>query len=280
MLTPQPTKSFHKHERPFITMTIGLLSKRLLATYPPQRPLILMYHSISLSPGKPNWRWSVSLHNFITQLDILSSYGFTTMTVSQLLEATLLPEKTVAITFDDGYADNIHAYQALLKRNMKATWYIASNSINSKARWKTDAPTPLMLSALQLQEYVANGMEIGSHSHSHQVMTLLNPTEQEYELRHSKTLLEDIISNPVTSFCYPYGAFDDSLAQRVKDCGYTNACTTQSGWALANSDPYTFHRLSIFNDDTPNHFANKLAFADNNVTWQDLLKYTVKRVLN
>ena len=261
-------------------MTTGLLSKRLLATYPPQRPLILMYHSISLSPCKPDWRWSVSLCDFNAQLDILARYGFETMTVSQLLEATPLPDKAVAITFDDGYMDNMQAYRALLKRNMKATWYIASDSIDTKAKWQTDAPVPQMLSVLQLSEFVANGMEIGSHSHSHQVMTLQNGEDQEYELRHSKQLLENIIAKPVNSFCYPYGAFDKTLTQRVKNCGYTNACTTQSGWALASGDPYRIHRISIFNGDTPDHFARKLAFADNNVTWRDLLKYAAKRVFN
>jgi peptidoglycan/xylan/chitin deacetylase (PgdA/CDA1 family) len=261
-------------------MAISLISKRFLATYPPQRPLILMYHSISSSSNKPDWRWSVSLRNFNTQLDILASFGFEAITVSQLFETVPLPSKAVVITFDDGYADNQQAYKALLKRNMKATWYVVSNSIDSKAKWSTDAPASQMLSAIQLKEYVANGMEVGSHSHSHQVMTLLDTTDQEYELRHSKELLEDIIAKPVTSFCYPYGEFDEALTRCVRSCGYTNACTTQSGWALASNEPFEAHRISIFNSDTPNHFAKKLAFADNDINWRDLIRYTANRVFH
>ena len=260
-------------------MLLNPFTKRLLSNYSAQRPLVLMYHSISPKGTLPTWRWSVSAQDFSSQLDILCRYGFETITVSQLCDGTALPERAVAITFDDGYADNEIAYQALLKRKMKATWYITTQSIGDKTSWETRAPRTNMLNTARLREYNNNGMEMGSHSHTHKPMTQLDVKKQEFELLHSKELLEDIIGCPVNSFCYPYGDFNTPLTSLANVCGYTSACTTQSGWALASSNIMQIHRISIFNNDSPNLFALKLAFTDNHVSWQDLLMYIKKRLL-
>lgn len=260
-------------------MALNPISKRLLANYPSRRPLVLMYHSITPKGESSTWPWSVSEHDFACQLDILCHYGFETITVSQLCDGTVLPERAVAITFDDGYADNEIAFQALQKKNMIATWYIATQSIGKNAGWKTDAPRPKLLTHSRLREYASMGMELGSHSHTHLEMTPLDLNSQQTELQHSKELLEELITQPVNSFCYPYGNFNSGLASLTKACGYTSACTTKSGWALASGNLMEIHRISIFNSDSANHFALKLAFADNHVSWQDLLMYIKKRLL-
>lgn len=49
------------------------------------------------------------------------------------------------------------------------------------------------------------GMVIGSHGFSHNLLSKMNRNEQEKELKQSKNILENIIKDDVTYFCYPYG---------------------------------------------------------------------------
>ena len=46
-----------------------------------------------------------------------------------------------------------------------------------------------------------------------------------------------------------------STTKFVKDAGFLNACTTRSGWALRDANPYQLRRLTVFNTDTLSSFA-------------------------
>ncbi len=49
------------------------------------------------------------------------------------------------------------------------------------------------------------GMEIGSHGHSHKVLSLLNKKEQIADIKKSLKILSNITKAPIKFFCYPYG---------------------------------------------------------------------------
>jgi peptidoglycan/xylan/chitin deacetylase (PgdA/CDA1 family) len=51
------------------------------------------------------------------------------------------------------------------------------------------------------------GMTIGAHTVNHVVLSKLSPDQQRREIEQSFRDLQDIIGEPVTSFCYPYGGF-------------------------------------------------------------------------
>lgn len=57
----------------------------------------------------------------------------------------------------------------------------------------------------QLREMRAQGLSIGSHAVSHRLLSQLPRTEQALEVQSSLASLEQILGEPVTSFCYPYG---------------------------------------------------------------------------
>src|SRR5712672_2847606 len=51
------------------------------------------------------------------------------------------------------------------------------------------------------------GMEIGSHTLTHRLLTGRAGADVRYELSESKMRLEDILGAPITAFSYPQGAF-------------------------------------------------------------------------
>lgn len=242
-------------------------------------PVVLMYHSVMPGNGSPNWSWAVSLQRFRTQLDFLAAQGWSTPTMAQLVAA---PEKwtgrTAVITFDDGYVDNLTAWDELQRRNMQATWFMVSGSIGREPNWPQDGrPAGRLLDAAELRAMRATGMEIGSHTTNHIRLTEADDKLLNAELSDSKATLEDALGSEISSFAYPYGAWDARCANAVRESGYRAACTTRTGWALRDGDPYLLRRLTVFNADTVSSLARKLYFGSNDVSWQAVSRYALQR---
>lgn len=121
-------------------------------------------------------------------------------------------------------------------------------------------------------------MEIGSHTASHTRLTKWDDERMQQELKVSKSTLEDLLGRPVNSFAYPYGARDEHCETAVRAAGYRAACTTQTGWAVRDNNPFQLRRLTVFNEDTGSLFARKLAFARHDVRWAELAGYWRRRL--
>ncbi|MDP1679460.1 MAG: polysaccharide deacetylase family protein [Candidatus Nitrotoga sp.] len=245
-------------------------------------PVMLMYHSVMLGSDRPDWPWAVSLQRFRSQLDFLTQAGWATPTMAELVAAPEeWPSRTAVITFDDGYVDNLAAWEELQKHGMSATWFMVSGSIAREPAWPVDGrPAIRLLNAAELRAMQATGMEIGSHTTNHVRLTEANDNLLRAELSDSKAVLEDILGNEISSFAYPYGAWDTRCANAVREAGYRAACTTRTGWTLRDSDPYKLRRLTIFNTDTAGSLARKLYFGSNDVSWHTLAKHTLKHLRN
>jgi peptidoglycan/xylan/chitin deacetylase (PgdA/CDA1 family) len=258
----------------------NLLTRRLFKGSVPHDPLVLMYHFVVPGQGTPTWQWAVSMAQFIEQLDLLQTQGWTSASLAELLSVRSLPDKTVAITFDDGYADNYAAFEELAKRCMWATWFMVTRDIGQMSGWTDEVPPQPILSADQLSIMQAAVMEIGSHTVSHCRLQKASATTITKELVHSRQELEQILSQPVTSFAYPYGQFNDVTVTAAREAGYQAACTTRAGLVLRDGDQLRIHRIRIFAGDTLSTFARKLVFADNDVSWSHLAKYYAGRLTN
>ena len=256
------------------------LSRALLSGAGSRGPLILVYHVFDDDDRSSDWPYAVSRKLFRSHLALLANEGWTTVRVTDIADHAALKARSVAITFDDGYADNFAAFEELEKRRMVASWFVLSDFVGSTSTWDRPAllPKPL-LTADQLQEMDAAGMEIGSHGSSHRDLTRLDDSELNAEIAMSKVVLEGIVGRTVRSFAYPYGRYDDRVVEAVRRAGYESACTTGSGWALTGMDLYRLRRITVFSSDSDASLARKLAFADNRVGWLKVAKYAARRFL-
>jgi peptidoglycan/xylan/chitin deacetylase (PgdA/CDA1 family) len=244
-------------------------------------PVMLMYHAVMPGRGVPAWPWAVSLQRFRDQLDFLATEGYATPTMGELVAAPAKKwaGRTAVITFDDGYVDNLAACEELQKRGMRATWFIVSGSIGREPAWPADGrPAGRLLNEDELRVMRANGMEIGSHTLNHARLTEIDDASLRLDLCDSKSALESIVGASVTSFAYPYGAWDERCADAVKQAGYSAACNTCTGWALRDNDPYRLRRLTVFNQDTLGSFARKLYLGSHDVSWRDITRYALGRL--
>jgi peptidoglycan/xylan/chitin deacetylase (PgdA/CDA1 family) len=242
---------------------------------------MLMYHSVMPGHNVPDWPWAVSASRFEAQLDALQAGGWHTVTQSELASDAHLPARTVAITFDDGYADNLFACEALARRGMCATWFIVSGFIGKTPRWTADGrPPQRLLDASELRDMQRVGMEIGAHSVSHRRLTELDDMTMELEVADSRKILAETLGTSVSSFAYPYGDWDARCAKAVEAAGYGSASTTRTGWAKRDDNPYTLRRLTVFNTDTASTLIRKVSLGSHEIASSALLKQMGRQVVS
>ncbi len=216
------------------------------------RPRILMYHMIrNPLPGGRFNGMRVPPHLFEAQLDYLVKNGWHFFTISELVDQwDHLPAKSVALTFDDGYADNATAALPLLQRyGAKATVYLVVNrhqlewSNRKKAHHDSgELKEEPKLTDRQVQELLKSGcIELGSHTLTHPNFESLDPASKHHEMLTSKQQLEALFQVPIRSFAYPFGLLTSKDPLAVQATGYDNAVTTVSGI----DDPVTKARFAL-----------------------------------
>jgi len=102
-----------------------------------------------------------------------------------------------------------------------------------------------MLSWDQIREMHAAGIEFGSHTITHPILSRIPHDEMLKELRESKQLLTDYLGNAIISFAYPNGKtpdYNDDVKAALKQCGYSYAVTTRPGFNRAFADPFELRR--------------------------------------
>jgi peptidoglycan/xylan/chitin deacetylase (PgdA/CDA1 family) len=174
---------------------------------------ILLYHSIP-DQNPSSDRYLVSLEHFEEQMKLLKDYGYSTISIEQLVnhirKGYSLPARPVVITFDDGY-QNIYnnAYPVMGRFGFTGTVYIVANRLKSEG----------FLNAEQLQELLDQGWEVGSHGMTHTELTQ-NHGLVRNEILQSRLDLNEALGIKVFSFAYPFGSLDWYISNKVLDYGY------------------------------------------------------------
>lgn len=225
---------------------------------------IMAYHWIDPDPGRRLREWGLTPEAFEAQMVALAEGGYQVLPMIEVIEIMNgrrpAPPRGVALTFDDGYLGLLeHALPVLKRLGFPATFFLVSDRVGGTNAWDArhgDRPRSLMgwneAAALRAQ-----GMEIGSHSRTHPILTNLSEPELESEIRGSKESIEDRLGQPVRLFSYPHGLHDARSRRLVASAGYAGACTSVSGGNGPGGDPYLLHRSEVGFYDTPWSFSFK-----------------------
>jgi peptidoglycan/xylan/chitin deacetylase (PgdA/CDA1 family) len=212
---------------------------------------ILLYHSVSDSPSPYISRFAVSPGIFRRHLAAIAERGCTTLTVSEYADAaangpTSVPDRTVVVTFDDGYEDFYEqALPALLDFGIKATIYVTSGFLRDYDDGSAAARRGRMMDIAQLQYAAAAGMEIGGHTHSHPELDTLRRADARHEIERCKALLTHALGREIRSFAYPHGYSSASIRRLVQAAGYDSACGVKNALSSPNEDRFSLSRLMI-----------------------------------
>ena len=147
------------------------------------------------------------------------------------------PERSLIITFDDGWKNQYrYAFPILKKYNFPATFFIVVNQTGGN----------LFMNWQQLKELLNSGMEIGSHTISHPNLKKLTSSQLISEIENSKTILEKKLDCQIEVFAYPYGIFDSKIVETVHKAGYKTARTTISGLDQNTEKLYTLKAIQVY----------------------------------
>ena len=153
----------------------------------------------------------------------------------ELRDGTPPAAGTVAITFDDSYADNLPAAEVLHEYGLPATFFVPTDYIGTDRMFPWDAHLPRLgnLSWADVRRMVALGHEIGSHTASHPDLAKLSIEETRDELVRSKGVLEDQLGRPVRYLAYPFGSRDNFRSEQlplVYEAGYEGCVSAVHGF--------------------------------------------------
>ena len=234
-----------------------------------QQPIpVLVYHQIDAAPpkGRPFRSLYVAPAAFARQMTLLKWLGYTGVSMSAL-QPYLSGErvgKVVGITFDDGYLNNLtHALPVLQQHGFSSTCYAVSGLAGKSNQWDDAigiAQTPLM-DAAQMQQWVAGGQEIGSHTRSHVQLTSTADDACVEEMALGKAELEAAVDEPVAHFCYPYGRYEPKHVAMARALGFVTATTTQRSRCHAGVDLLEIPRVPVLRATSLPMFWLKVATA-------------------
>jgi peptidoglycan/xylan/chitin deacetylase (PgdA/CDA1 family) len=206
---------------------------------------VLVYHSVRATPPEGLARWTVTPAAFAAQLDAVTASGRVPLTIDELARGlrgeTHLPPRAVALTFDDGFADNAEALAGLLDRGLRATLYVTTGYIGGRD----------MLSAAGVRDLAGlDGLQLGAHSVTHPRLDELSAGEIAEEIRGSRAELEDMAGCEITSFAYPHGNHHRGVRAAVIDAGLASAAAVKNAFSHPADDPFAIARW-IVEADTP-----------------------------
>ena len=201
------------------------------AIEPPKgnRPLTLGYHAVSSA-----WRSQLAVpeDRLRTQLAYLERRGYVGFTVSEAerrRQDGTLPRRSVAVTFDDGYASTLRAAPILEEVGFPGTVFVVTHfaetgrplSWHGIEQWHRPETAgelrPLTWS--DAEALAARGWEIGSHAVTHPLLTRVDDERLEAELVESRATIERRIGS-CTALAYPYGQADSRVAACAERAGY------------------------------------------------------------
>lgn len=220
---------------------------------------ILMYHSVSAEPPRTTKRLAVSPSTLRDQLAWLTDHGFVGMTFFDAAEAlrhAALPDRTVVLTFDDGYADFATEALPLLQRfGYPATLFVTTGWVADAGANSAGRPLDRTLRWGQIREISEAGIEIGAHGHSHAALDGLSDTDLRDELTCSRALLEDCIGTSVPGVAYPFGYSTPRVRRAAEAAGYRYGAAVRNVRVTPASDPFQLPRLTIRRNTRPVAFA-------------------------
>lgn len=184
--------------------------------------VVLQYHHVS--DDTPN-STSISVEQFALHMKHLKQNNFNVLPLPSILQQLkarkTLPEKTVAITFDDGYTNILeNAAPILTQYNFPYTVFIAPKEISMGYK--------NLLSWAQIKQMSEDGVTIANHSleHLHLNRALAQETPAQWQARIEQDITsaqQQIVEHTGQDhklLAYPYGEYNTALKQLVEKMGF------------------------------------------------------------
>ena len=245
---------------------------------PGPRRLVLCYHSVHPSRSYASVRPAV----FAAHLAWLAAEC--DVVPLERVQDPRAPDArpAVALTFDDGYADNHqHVAPELERHHLPATFFITTGLIDRAvavverfASQRGCRPGDLdSMTWSEIADLRARGFTIGAHTHTHPVLAQLDDGRARDDVVRAKDLLEHRLGFPVTSLAYPYGKAGRHFTERTmaiaEAAGFTHAAAVRFSGVEPSDRALALPRFFVGGDDLAQLQAKVLGDWDRLGRWQE-----------
>jgi peptidoglycan/xylan/chitin deacetylase (PgdA/CDA1 family) len=212
---------------------------------------ILMYHKVAEPPaGARHLGNYVTPVQFEQQLDALLDWGYETISFDQWLAYRggnfSPPPRPLIVTFDDGYqCFATTAWPALRARRMHAAMYLVTSQIGGTNAWDANEVQEPLLDASQILALQADGVEFGSHSHTHVALAKVSSAKALEELTQSRAVLEQLLGKPVTSLSYPFSNQSRDVRALARRAGYRVCVRGKGRMNRRSTDIHALRRIKF-----------------------------------
>jgi peptidoglycan/xylan/chitin deacetylase (PgdA/CDA1 family) len=224
-----------------------------------------MYHRVDRLPCYD--QLTVSPERFEQHMAYLATHH-RVISLTQALAELKSTEKmrcAVAVTFDDGYRDNLlYALPILERYKIPATIFITTQFCDQTFRHPRYADTvqPLHITWEEAKDLSRhNGITLGSHSVSHPYLPRLPNRQAEFEIGESRKLIQQKTGIAVDFFCYPSGDYGWRESGYAKHAGYLGAVTVAPGANRKTTPLYELRRTEVTQNDNIADLKAKLSGA-------------------
>jgi peptidoglycan/xylan/chitin deacetylase (PgdA/CDA1 family) len=250
--TPIPTPTPAPHPTATPTAPPTLIPTATLVSVEAGSPVVvpvLLYHHIANNIS--DIRYFVAPSDFRTQMDTLKKLGYSTISVSKMVDIIKkggeLPARPVVITFDDGAEDVYqNAFPIMKDMGMTGALYIVANRLGIQD----------FLSVSEIKEMMSAGWEVGSHSTSH--TDLRQVDNLSYEMYNSRLRLSSALGTPIQTFAYPFGATEEFISRKAKTYGYEAAMGLGKSYTHTTATLFYIDRLEVRHSTTMAMFLDML----------------------
>ena len=237
-----------------VSVLIYLVWRHRFGLPPDSVPRVLAYHKVTGFEFGGTW---ITPGGFISQVDFLLGKGYRFIDEEQFLETLdgvrAGSDRELLLTFDDGYRELLdNALPALEERNIPALIFLISSYVGRENRWELGLPgrRSRHLSWDEIMDLAGRGFSFGSHTRSHRDLARIPLDEAGYEIRHSKSEIEEKLGRPVRSLSYPFGRVNRAVAREAEAAGYRAAFSLYPSGPNGSIDRYALRRDGVYIIDT------------------------------
>ncbi|MGI9473505.1 MAG: polysaccharide deacetylase family protein [Rubripirellula sp.] len=239
---------------------------------------VLFYHRVA--DHTPN-DWSTTRATFRSQIEYCRKH-FDVVDLAEVQRRVRECESSsmsVAITFDDGYADNSdYALPLLVELGVPATYFVSTAFVRDQRYFPHDERTgqPLNVNTVaQLRRAAEQGIEIGCHTRHHvDFSRLYDPRQIRSEIIDAKDELEQMIGRSVRYLAFPFGLpaqLTQAAIEAVYEAGFHGFCSAYGGYNLPGGDPFHIRRFHA--DPCSAKFVNWLGFDRRKLRLEPSVRY-------
>ncbi len=226
--------------------------------------VVLTYHSV----GTRDHEMNVTPGAFREQMAWLSDH----VQVVSLADAVEHSDG-VAITFDDGYRDNLtEAAPVLSELGLPAALFAVAGRMGGWLDHDVRCAESQIMSWEELHALSDAGWTIGGHTMTHPRLSRLSEVEQRREIGECKRVIEEKTGCAVDSFAYPFGSaldFDEASCAIARESGYAFAVSNRYGVNGPKADRWSLRRIWIDRSDTLESFRAKVEGRLDRLAWLD-----------